>query len=98
MGDRVRVKTWALVASLPLAVISYASAGMGVVKDCPTTPQTVNVTFQCSYTISNTDAAHPITGITVQNSIPCNDPPFCTGATVVPITPCSTTLAPAGSA
>src|SRR5947209_5881047 len=69
---------------------------MGVTKTCPPTPQTAGVTFQCSYSISN-QTATTITGITVTNKVPCDNPPVCTGSTSNVITPCATTLQPAGN-
>jgi len=102
------MKRWLLAAALatlsPLAFASYASAaaGMGVTKDCPTSPQVAGIPFNCGFTIANQDTVNQVTGLTVTNTVPCPDPPTCTGGSTA-AAPCLvngvavTTLAPAGS-
>jgi hypothetical protein len=102
------MKRWFLAAVLaaltPLAFASYASAaaGMGVTKTCPDSPQVAGVPFNCSFTVANQDTANSVTGLSVTNTVPCPDPPACTGGSTGAV-PCLvngvpvTTLAPAGN-
>jgi hypothetical protein len=102
------MKRWFLAAVLaalsPLALASYASAaaGIGVSKSCPTSSQVAGVPFNCSFTVANQDTVNPVTGLSVTNTVPCPNPPACTGGSTGAV-PCLvdgvavTTLAPSGN-
>ena len=102
------MKRWFLAAVLaafaPLAFASYASAaaGIGVSKSCPTSTQVAGVPFNCSFTVANQDTVNQVTGLSVTNTVPCPDPPACTGGSTGAV-PCLvngvpvTTLAPSGN-
>ena len=86
----------------PTSTPTSTPSGIGVTKDCPTSPQAAGVPFNCSFTVANRDTVNQVTGLSVKNTVPCPDPPDCTGGSTAAV-PCLvngiavTTLAPAGS-
>jgi hypothetical protein len=60
------------------------------------------VPFNCSFTVANQDTANSVTGLSVTNTVPCPDPPTCTGGSKGAV-PCLvngvpvTELAPSGN-
>lgn len=80
----------------------WNTAGIGVTSTCPTSPQAAGVPFNCSFTVANEDKDHSVSSVVVTNTIPCPDPPTCTGGSTGAV-PCLvngvpvTTLAPAGN-
>ena len=113
---RVPMKRWVLllVVSLSLAFASHVSAqiptptpqtttGFGLSKTCPgTAPPGSQIT--CTFSVSNGDPSNFIDGLSVNNIVPCPNPPTCAGSPAPVPAVCTqgglpvTTLGPAGSA
>jgi hypothetical protein len=96
--------------AIVLAAILHAPAtaragfvGVLVTKSCPAAPVTSGTTFQCTFSVQNTDPNHGVNTLVVTNTVPCSDPPTCTGGVTTTV-PCNqggvevTALAPLGFA
>ena len=100
------MKKWLLVISLPLAFLSQVSAqttsGFNISKTCPSTPVAPGSMFTCTFSVQNNDPVDATTNLSVTNTVPCPNPPTCTGGTTSAV-PCTggtsaTSLAPKGTA
>jgi hypothetical protein len=101
---RVAIKRRVLPVVLYLAFLAQASAqsGLSVSKTCDPNPIASGSIRTCTFVVTNLDPVNPATGLVVTNTVPCPDPPTCTGGTTSAPLPCAggtnaTTLAPAGS-
>jgi len=101
------MKRWLLVVLVPLAFRSQVSAqitvGLSISKTCPNGSVPPSSTFICTFSITNLDTANGVTGLAVTNTVPCPNPPTCTGGTTTAV-PCNqsgspvTALGPNGTA